>query len=113
MLATKYSNRTTIGNQERMDSTTHQAVRREDQRRRNAAARANRLRVAEVAIVRGQDDTGTEYVFATSRKEPDKGYRLTLFKGAWTCGCFVARWRGTCPHVEAVRSQEALEVADA
>ena len=83
MLATKYSNRTTIGNQERMDSTTHQAVRREDQRTRNAAARANRLRVAGVAIVRGQDAAGTEYVFGVSRKEPDKGYRLTLSKGAW------------------------------
>ena len=96
-----------------MDSTTHQAVRREDQRRRNAAARANRLRVAEVAIVRGQDDTGTEYVFGVSRKEPDKGYRLTLIKGAWTCGCFVARWRGTCPHLEAIGVQEAVEVPDA
>jgi len=96
-----------------MDSTTHQAVRREDQRRRNAAARANRLRVAEVAIVRGQDAAGTEYVFGVSRKEPDKGYRLTLFKGAWTCGCFVARWRGTCPHLEAIGLHEAAGVVDA
>jgi len=97
-----------------MDSTTHQAVRREDQRRRNAAARANRLRVAEVAIVRGQDDTGTEYVFGISRKEPDRAYRLTLLKGAWVCGCFVARWRGTCPHLEAVAvAHEAAGVADA
>ena len=90
-----------------MDNTTHQAVRREQQRTRNAAARANRLRVAEVAIVRGQDDSGTEYVFGVSRKEPDKGYRLTLIKDAWTCGCFVARWRGTCPHLEAIGLHEA------
>ncbi len=90
-----------------MDSTTHQAVRREQQRTRNAAARANRLRVAEVAIVRGQDDTGTEYVFAISPKEPDRAYRLTLRKAAWACGCFVARWRGTCPHLEAIGVHEA------
>jgi len=91
-----------------------QAVQREQQRTRNAAARANRLRVAGVAIVRGQDDTGTEYVFGVSRKEPDKGYRLTLIKGAWTCGCFVARWRGTCPHLEAVAvAHEAAGATDA
>ncbi len=96
-----------------MDSNAHVRIKREQQRSRNAAARANRLRVAEVAIVRGQDDTGTEYVFGVSRKEPDKGYRLTLSKGAWTCGCFVARWRGTCPHLEAIGVQEAVEVADA
>jgi len=93
-----------------MDNTTHQAVRREQQRTRNAAARANRLRVAEVAIVRGQDDTGTEYVFGVSRKEPDKGYRLTLFKGAWTCDCFQARWKQTCAHLEAIRLHDVCAV---
>ena len=97
-----------------LSTTEQQSVKREHQRNRNAAARANRLRVAEVAIVRGQDDTGTEYVFGVSRKEPDKGYRLTLIKGAWTCGCFVARWRGTCPHLEAVAvAHEAAGVANA
>ena len=85
-----------------LDTRAQQSVKREHQRNRNAAARANRLRVAEVAIVRGQDDAGTEYVFGISQKEPGKGYRLTVSKGAWTCTCFVARWRGTCPHLEAV-----------
>jgi len=90
-----------------------QTVKREHQRTRNTAARANRLRVAGVAIVRGQDDTGTEYVFGVSRKEPDKAYRLTLLKGAWVCSCFVARWRGTCPHLEAIGVPEAAGVVDA
>ena len=84
-----------------------QAVQREQQRTRNAAARANRLRVAGVAIVRGQDAAGTQYVFGVSRKEPDRAYRLSLIKGAWACGCFVARWRGTCPHLEAIGVHEA------
>ena len=84
-----------------------QTVKREQQRSRNAAARANRLRVAGVALVHGQDDAGVEYVFAISPKEPDRAYRLTLRKGAWACGCFVARWRGTCPHLEAIGAQDA------
>ncbi|MGI8422988.1 MAG: hypothetical protein ACR2NO_02530 [Chloroflexota bacterium] len=93
--------------------TTHEHRQTKAARNASAAVRraANRQRVSGAIVLRASDDAGLDYTLVmVPAKEPGKAYLVTREKktGAWVCGCFQARWRRTCEHLEAVR---LLEVA--
>ena len=91
------------------------AVQRRTKSTRNTSAvvrrAANRQRVSGTIVLRARDDAGLDYTLVmVPAKEPGKAYLVTREKktGAWICGCFQARWRRTCEHLDALR---LLEVA--
>ncbi len=97
-----------------LPTAAHQAVQAETKRRRNAFARANRVRVAGVRVLRATDDAGAEYLLALGDKEPTRAYVLRRGKdGAWTCDCFMNRWQRRCAHLEAVEAEQAAASAKA
>jgi len=92
-----------------LTSAEHAAIKRETLDRRNSYSHIKRA--APVSVLRASDDAGLDYTLVmVPAKEPGKAYLVTREKktGAWICGCFQARWRRTCAHLEAVR---LLEVA--
>ena len=103
-----------------LSTTEHAAVQRrtKDARSSGAAVRraANRQRVSGATVLTATDPAGHTYVLVLCpQKEPGRAYLVVRDKktGAWICGCFQARWRPPCDHLEAVRLQEAAEVTDA
>ena len=91
-----------------------QAVQRrtKDARSSGAAVRraANRQRVSGAVVLAASDQAGHSYTLVmVTTKEPGKAYLVTRDKKTqeWVCGCFQARWRQTCAHLEAVKLQEA------
>jgi len=97
-----------------LSTAEHAAVHRrtKDARSSGAAVRraANRQRVAGAVVLAASDQAGNVYTLVLCpQKEPGRAYVLTRDKktGAWVCGCFQARWRQTCAHLEAVKLQEA------
>ncbi len=84
----------------------------------DAAARraANRQRVSGATVLTATDDAGLNYMLVmVTTKEPGKAYVLTRDRKTqeWVCGCFQARWKSTCDHLEAIRLHEAQEAANA
>jgi len=91
----------------------HAAVtaRPRDARNRAAPVRraANRRRVARTVVLTATDPAGLTYVLVLCpTKEPGRAYLLARDKKTqeWRCGCFAARWRQTCDHLEAIRLHE-------
>jgi len=83
-----------------------------DARNRAATVRraANRQRVSGAVVLAATDTAGNAYTLVLCpQKEPGRAYLLTRDRksGAWVCGCFQARWKSTCDHLEAVGLQEA------
>ena len=77
---------------------------------------ANRQRVSGATVLSATDATGLNYMLVmVSAKEPGKAYVLTRDRKTqeWTCGCFQARWKQTCDHLEAIRLRDAAAVPDA
>ncbi len=104
-----------------LTSREHQVTQRQTSSARSSAAAvrraANRQRVAGAVVLAASDQAGNTYTLVLCpQKEPGRAYLLTRDRksGAWVCGCFRARWKSTCDHLEAVGLQEAAEgVADA
>jgi len=101
-----------------LSATDHAAVQRSTKDARSSAATirraTNRRRVSGATVLRATDEHGHTYVLVLCTKEPGKAYLLTRDRksGAWVCGCFQARWRQTCDHLEAVKLHDAAAVAD-
>jgi len=85
-----------------------QAVQREQQRTRNAAAQARRgdgfgFRKVPVAVMVMEtvDAAGAPLVLATSDVPSEQGryFRVTLEGGKWRCSCGAFRSLGGCHHV--------------
>ena len=102
-----------------LTTTEHAAVQRRTKDARSSAATirraANRQRVSGAVVLQATDQAGNSYTLVMCTKEPGKAYLLTRDRksGAWLCGCFRARWRQTCDHLEAIRLQDAAAVPDA
>jgi hypothetical protein len=98
-----------------LPAATHAAVLAEQKRRRNAGARANRVRVAGVKVLRATDTEGRDYLLALGDKEPSRAYVLRRDKktGALVCDCFMNKWQKRCAHVEAAeQAEEAAELSE-
>ncbi len=102
-----------------LSTTEHQTVQRrtKDARNTGAAVRraANRQRVSGAVVLAASAQAGNAYTLVMCpQKEPGRAYLMVREKksGAWVCGCFQARWRQTCAHLEAIRLQDAAAVPD-
>ena len=103
-----------------LTSREHQDISRQTRAARTSGAAvrraANRQRVAGAVVLAASDQAGNAYTLVmVTTKEPGKAYVVTRDKKTqeWVCGCFQARWKQTCAHLEAGRLQQAAEVADA
>ena len=99
-----------------LSTTEHAAVQRRTKDARSSAAAirraANRQRVSGAVVLAATDTAGNVYTMVLCpQKEPGRAYLLTRDRksGAWVCGCFQARWRHTCDHLEALGLHEAQE----